>query len=104
MGRTTPVGMEAAGQAALFKGQFKITRNNPPFGDGAWRLYDLAVDPGETRDLALKNAALFSEMLGDYSAYSEKNGVLEMPEGYEPLLEIMNKAARKRAASSISSD
>ena len=92
------IGLEAAGQAALFKGRYKITRNNPPYGDGVWRLYDLSIDPGESNDLASEQEALFSEMLADYAVFSEKNGVLEMPEGYEPLKEIMNKAARKRAA------
>jgi arylsulfatase len=24
----------------------------PPYGDGVWRLFNLAHDPGETRDLA----------------------------------------------------
>ncbi|MFT5571185.1 MAG: hypothetical protein ACI9FR_000093 [Cryomorphaceae bacterium] len=39
-------------------------------------------------------------MLADHAAFSEKNDVLEMPEGYEPLKEIMKKAARKSAQQS----
>ena len=81
-GADTPVGMEVSGQAALFKGDYKIVRNNPRYGDGVWRLYNLAKDPGETRDLATERADLFSELMGDYEAYTETMGVLEMPEGY----------------------
>src|SRR5690606_5024297 len=45
-----PVGVEVAGNAALFKGDMKLVRNMPPWGDGAWHLYDIARDPGETED------------------------------------------------------
>ena len=42
------VGLEAAGHSALFQGDYKLTRIYPPHGDKKWRLYDIAVDPGET--------------------------------------------------------
>lgn len=90
--------MEAAGQAALFKGQYKITRNNPPLGDSVWRLYDLSNDPGETQDLSNERRDIYTDMLADYDRFSKKNGVLEMPEGYEPLKEIVKKAAKARAS------
>ena len=92
------IGMEAAGQAALFKGQYKITRNNPPLGDSVWRLYDLSNDPGETQDLSNERRDIYTDMLADYDRFSKKNGVLEMPEGYEPLKEIMKKAAKAGAS------
>ena len=63
--------------------------NGAPYGDGAWRLYDLSIDPGETNDLAAREPALFDEMMRAYETYAEENGVLEMPEGYVPLLEMM---------------
>jgi len=92
------IGMEAAGQAALFKGQYKITRNNPPFGDGNWRLYDLSNDPGETQNLSNARPVLYEEMLEDYDVFSKENSILEMPEGYEPLKEIMKKAMHVRSS------
>ncbi|RMF21515.1 MAG: arylsulfatase [Deltaproteobacteria bacterium] len=78
-----PVGIEVSGQAALFKGDYKLVRNNPRYGDGRWHLYDLRRDPGETRDLAASKPELFEELMADYRAYAERNGVLEMPEGFE---------------------
>ena len=47
-----PLGYELSGNAALFRGDYKLVRNLAPTGDGRWRLYDLKADPGETRDLA----------------------------------------------------
>ncbi len=79
----TPVGIEVSGQAALFKGPYKLVRNNPPYGDGVWRLYDIQRDPGETRDLAEERPALFAGLMEDYEAYCRRMGVLEMPQGYD---------------------
>lgn len=77
-----PLGYELSGNAALFRGDFKLVRNLPPTGDGRWRLYDLKVDPGETRDLAAAMPERFAAMRADYAAYAKANGVLEMPAGY----------------------
>ncbi|GGD02471.1 arylsulfatase [Aquisalinus flavus] len=69
---------EVSGNAALYRGQWKITRNAPPMGDSQWRLYDLSVDPGETTDLAGQNPELFESMLAEYQAYSETVGAIEL--------------------------
>jgi len=95
-GPDTPVGMEVSGQAALFKGDCKLVRNNPTYGDGVWRLYDRARDPGETRDLAIERGDLFSELLRDYEAYAEAMGVLEMPEGYNIHKQIATNSIRNQ--------
>lgn len=86
-----PIGMEAAGQCALFKGDMKIVRNGRPYGDGIWRLYNLKDDPGEINDLKNILPKKFAELIRDYSDYTEKFGVLEMGINYEPLQEIQNK-------------
>lgn len=74
---------EVSGNAALYRGKWKITRNTPPLGDSRWRLYDLSVDPGETTDLAAANPALFEDMLREYRAYAADVGVFEVdPKDY----------------------
>ncbi|MEM1120818.1 MAG: sulfatase-like hydrolase/transferase [Bacteroidota bacterium] len=90
-----PVGMEAAKQAALFKGDYKLAYVGKPYGDGVWRLYNLTIDPGETKDLAESKPKLFQEMMADYEAYKAEVGVLEMPEDYETLKEVTAKLRRK---------
>lgn len=83
-----PIGMEVSGNSALYKGDFKITRHMPPTGDATWRLFNIANDPGETQDLSAELPSKKSELLSDYQAYAERVGVLEMPEGYDSLVQI----------------
>lgn len=89
------IGMEAAGQCALFKGDLKLVRNGRPYGDGEWRMYNLKKDPGETYDLKNEQPQNFAELINDYSDYTKKYGVLEMGINYEPLNEIQNKFVAK---------
>ena len=86
-----PIGIEAAGHGALYKGDYKLVRNGRPYGDGIWRLYNISKDPGETNDLANTQSSKFSELIKDYDDYTREFGVLEMGINYEPLNEIQNK-------------
>lgn len=86
-----PIGVEAAGHSALFKGDLKITRNAKPLGDFKWRLYNLKNDPGETKDLAASQPQLFADMIKEYAVYTEKMGVLEMGTQYDAQAELSNK-------------
>ena len=61
----------------------------PPIGDGQWHLYDLRTDPGETRDLQLQRPREFAAMRADYDAWAKANGVLPMPEGYNPSKQVL---------------
>ena len=81
-GAEQPIGYELSGNAALFRGDFKLMKNLPPVGDGRWHLYNLALDPGEVNDLRGQQPVLFAQMQSDYAAYAKANGVLPMPEGY----------------------
>jgi arylsulfatase/uncharacterized sulfatase len=71
-------GFEVSGNAALYRGQWKITRLAPPLGDAQWRLYDLSRDPGETRDVSAENPELLESMVAEYKSYSEEVGVFEL--------------------------
>lgn len=95
-GPDDPVGIEVSGNAALFRGSHKIVRDMPPVGDGQWRLFDLARDPGETTDLAAAQPALFKQMLADYAAYEVRVGVQPLPEGYTTQNQLMNNAMGKQ--------
>ena len=77
-----PIGYELSGNAAIFRGDYKLVKNLPPTGTGAWHLYDILRDPGETRDLAAAMPALFATMQADYAAFAARDGVLPMPAGY----------------------
>ena len=84
-----PLGYELSGNQALFKGDLKLVRNITPVGDGQWHLYDIRKDPGETRDLKQQLPEAFEAMQRDYDAYARSHGVLPMPEGYDPVMQVV---------------
>lgn len=81
--------IEVSGNSALYKGDFKITRSVPPVGDGVWRLFNMVNDPNETIDLSESEPEIQADLLASYAAYSVEMGVLEMPEGYNSLEQIL---------------
>ncbi|MEL6486972.1 MAG: arylsulfatase, partial [Pseudomonadota bacterium] len=87
--------VEVSGNSALYKGDYKITRSVPPVGDGVWRLFNLAVDPGETTDLAASEPAVLADLLSEFDAYSKRVGVLEMPEGYSSLQSVLDNTSKR---------
>lgn len=92
------IGMEVSGNAALYKGDYKIVRNVAPVGDGVWRLFNIALDPGETDDLSASEPERFAALRADYATYAKNMGVLEMPAGYDSRTQIdVNTMAKQRA-------
>lgn len=90
-----PVGYELAGNAALFAGDLKLVRNLPPVGSGEWQLFDIARDPGETRDLRQRHPEDFARLLAAYQAFEREEGVLPLPAGYEPREQVTRNALRR---------
>ena len=77
------VGLEVAGNAALFRGHYKLTRNSRPHGDATWRLHDLAADPAEREDISEEHPALRAEMLAAYNRYAEDVGVVAISADFD---------------------
>lgn len=94
-GDTDSLGVEVSGHSALYRGDYKLIRTPAPLGDGAWRLYNIAIDPGETNDLAAQMPDLLAAMLEDYDAYAERVGVLALPEGYDPQIQVAHNVRMK---------
>lgn len=92
------VGLEVAGNAALYRGQWKLVRNLPPWGDGRWQLFNLAEDPGETRDLAAERPALSDALAAAYARYARRVGVQPMPEGYRSTVQLDRNATARLLA------
>ncbi len=76
------IGYEFSGNSALYRGDYKLVRNQPPAGDRSWRLYNISEDPGETTDLGGRLPELYREMQAHYARYVQEVGVLPMPENY----------------------
>jgi hypothetical protein len=49
---------EIAGNTAVYRGEYKLVRNLPPFGDKQLHLYNFRVDPTESNDLSSTNPGI----------------------------------------------
>jgi len=83
------LGYELSGNRAVFKGDYKLLSNLAPVGDGQWHLYNISMDPGETHDLKDELPELFQSLQNDYAKWAKANGVLPMPEGYDPIQQVI---------------
>jgi arylsulfatase/uncharacterized sulfatase len=93
---TESIGFELIGNSALFQGDYKIVRNRPPVGDDRWYLYNIAQDPGETRDLSEVMPERLEQMLARYDDYVAENGVLPVPAGYNQTAQGIFNGIRER--------
>ena len=96
------VGYELTDHGVLFQGDYKLVVNQPPLGDGEWRLFNIVDDPGETQDLAALQAQRFQRMLSLYEQYRHDNKVIPVPEGYTQIKQfISNLLLQKRNAALV---
>jgi protein-tyrosine phosphatase len=61
---------------AYRRGNWKILRLPPPYGNDRWQLYDLTTDPGETVDLATRFPDRLEQLVAAYKTYVSANGVV----------------------------
>ncbi len=87
--------IEVSGNSALYKGDYKITRSMPPIGDGEWRLFDFARDPGETTDLREVYPEILSELIDEFETYSDNVGLIPVPEGYDTMKAVHANAMER---------
>lgn len=96
-GEDDAFGIEVSGTAALYRGDWKLTKTPAPFGDGEWKLYDIAADPGETSDLSAQRPDLFQDMIAEYDVYAADVGVFELPPGESARAQLDSNALKKTA-------
>ncbi len=69
-------GVELLGKYALRQGDWKLLVMPPPYASGRAELYNVAEDPGETRDLAAEHPQRLAAMLEKWELYRAENGVI----------------------------
>jgi arylsulfatase A-like enzyme len=70
------IGMELFGNRAVRMGGWKLLWLCEPSGTGAWQLYDLKTDPGETNDLAPVHPEIRDEMARHWDDYASTGNVI----------------------------
>lgn len=70
------LGFELFNKLGYRRGKWKAVNMHPPYGTDQWQLYDTSVDPGETRDLALEFTQVLKELVAQWQAYADVNGVV----------------------------
>ena len=89
------IGMEVSGNSALIKGDYKLSRNSPPHGDNIWRLYNLALDPGESNDLRALQPVRFNQLMEHYRAYESEFGVIAPTAGFDYIAQTRRNSVKK---------
>lgn len=77
------MGFELFDNEAFISGDWKILKLREPDGDGTWKLFNIAWDPGESRDLAKDYPVRFAALREAYAAYAAHNGVISPPAGFK---------------------
>jgi len=70
------VGGEMINGKWMRQGDVKAVSVAPPFGSGAWQLYNVVDDPGETRDLAKEQPEKLKELQEAWERYASDVGVV----------------------------
>lgn len=78
----TETGWELFGRRAVRRDDWKAVWLRRPEGVAAWQLYDLASDPGETRDRAADEPAVLHDLIAAWGRYASWAGVVEEPISY----------------------
>ena len=64
----------------VYKGDWKLLYQEPPFGTGQWELYNLNQDVGEQENLVTEHPQLVAELIDAYNQYAQAVGVVEPEE------------------------
>jgi len=83
-GPDDPLGMEYNSLKAMRIGDHKATWIPKPYGPGKWQVFDLTVDPGESKDLSSQYPDLKQRLIRAWEEYAEAVGVIP-PDG-SPLI------------------
>lgn len=95
------VGYELGGNAALFRGPYKIMKNRGPTGDDQWHLYNIVTDPAETNDLREAEPELFASLLQAYAEYEVEYRVLPVSEDYDQRRQVFLNGLTYRYGSTV---
>lgn len=71
---------EMFNNTAVWMGDWKAIKHEPPVGDGKWQLHNLVDDPTETVNLADMNPYILQKLISAYEKYAQEVGIV-IPRG-----------------------
>ena len=74
--------LEFSGKRMVYEGGYKAVYDRFDGRASSWRLFDIAADAGETRDLAAALPERLAALVRHYHAFAERNGVVELADDY----------------------
>jgi len=86
---TEAIGFESTGSEAIFKGDYKLLRNQAPLGDAKPTLIRLSEDPTESHDLSASQPEIFNDMRREMEKYVAQNGVIRPPANYDGIRQLL---------------
>jgi arylsulfatase len=75
-GETDIVVDEMFNNSAVWMGDWKAIRHQPPVGDGKWQLHNLADDPTEVVNVADQHPDILQKLISAYEKYAQDVGVV----------------------------
>jgi len=70
---------ELFGNAYIMKGNYKLMKVRPGmFGDGEWHLYDVVLDPSESKPLETEMPEQYESMMALYTQYAKDHQLVEV--------------------------
>ena len=70
------IGWEYNNLKAIRMGDYKATWISKPFGSSDWQVFDLSVDPGESKDLSAQEPELRQRLIDAWDDYAASVGVI----------------------------
>lgn len=77
------LGWEFNTRRALYKGDWAVQLQVPPYGTGEWELYNRKLDPSYRINLAAQNPSKTQELAQDWTDYAKRVGVVDAPVRYK---------------------
>jgi arylsulfatase A-like enzyme len=87
-----PIAQEMFNNTAVFMGDWKAVKNEPPTSDGKWHLFNITADIGENTDLASQHPEILAKLMTDYDKFAKDVGVI-VPSGQAEAFQNIGNAA-----------
>jgi arylsulfatase A-like enzyme len=75
-GENEVVADEMFNNTAVWYGDWKAIKHEPPVGDGKWQLYNLVDNPSETINVAEQHPDILQKLISAYDIYAKDVGVV----------------------------